>query len=181
MRERKDIGFKLAEKIVKQLYEIDNIKIMYLMIAKDHNMLNEQGLFIFLKNYPKNDELISLLKEINRQKKLLPDFILLDASNKVFFVEVKNWNKKVTLNKIDQKEAIKKLADNGFSTIIKNVTIDYRNIPPEQINHFLDEYGSIMKGEVKGEQIYFFKIFSEERQRESYHNVSIWNLIVEIK
>lgn len=178
MDSRKDALWKTAEKIVLTDYAMDNIKLIRIMVAKEGNELNILGIRNFLKGYEKIEDLLLILEEINSQDKPLPDFICLDCSDKVFFVEVKNWSNKVTLSAIDEKEAIKTLADKGYMCIIRNVQIsDSVNMSDEEIVKCQKEYGQIMKGNSKGKPVYSLS-FSERRQSQPYKNVYIFNMEV---
>ncbi len=171
---------QIAEKIVKTDYEVSNIQISQLIIAKENNRLDKDGINKFLQHHEKREEVLSLLDMLNKQKNLLPDFIVLDCANKISFVEVKS-RKKVTLASTEQKRAIKTLADKGYNCIIKNVQIpSSENMSDVEIEKTLREYGQIMKGNSKGVPISYLNFLKEDLQSKPYPNVSIWNLIVNL-
>jgi hypothetical protein len=181
--ERKDNARgQIAEKIIKTDYEICNIKICPLIIAKMGNILNKEKLSVFLENHEKREDILSILEDLNTSHKLLPDFILIDASNKVFFVEVKSRSSKVTLSNTEERDAIKILADKGYKCLIKNVKIPtLNNMSEEEIEEQLKDYGKIMKGISNGKQLYYLNFIEEKFQSEPYSNVFIWDITVKLK
>ncbi len=169
--------WKLAEKIVQTDYEWDNIKIIRLMISKNGNELNAESIRNFLNDYEKKEEVISLLVEINKGYEL-PDFMIMDCANKLWFVEVKSMKGKVKLSQIDNGEAIKLLATAGYSCIIKNIRIE--NISESEIETTLNEYGDIMKGKAKGEPLYYLRFLEEKIQSLPYENVKIIDMTISL-
>lgn len=114
----------LAEDFIEGLLEKKGAKVTRLFIANNGPELNEKILNLFLRIYSKNENLFQLLKELNSQGFQLPDFLCLKPkTNTPAFYEVKSENRKLKLSylKKEQKEAIKKIANEGYDVYITNV------------------------------------------------------------
>ena len=118
----------LAQGIVEGLLDKEEVKNTPLFHKLNNKkVLNEKVLNLFLRVYSKNEELIGLLSQLNREGYHLPDLLCINPETKeAFFHEIKSENRKLKLSDIrkKQKEALKKLADSGYVVHITNIIFD---------------------------------------------------------
>ncbi|MBM3233594.1 hypothetical protein FJZ19_00700 [Candidatus Pacearchaeota archaeon] len=144
MAREHDAKSYLSESFLGKCFE--NSSCFKLMIADKGHQLDEEGLRDFLDEFEDKEDVINLLKELNKSKLLLPDFILKDDEG-VFFSEIKTKSSenKVKLSDIPQKYAIKKLAAEGFEVWVIIDRTDWGEKSEQEIIEILEESGKFDK------------------------------------
>lgn len=177
MTREEQVSSYLAEGICKSLLEdYQGYKTSPLIIDKQGKKLDVEGLNEFLKEYPKKDTLMKLLKDLNSNKLLLPDFICMASKNEVFFTEVKNRKNLTKFSQLDtkQKKAIKELAKNGYGVLVTNIKIlSEQNHSQEVVDYNLKEQGKSLRGEELKMVYVKVKIFDVVIHETSIDNVAI--------
>ena len=116
----------------------------YNMILNEKDILEGiEKIFTVSNKMEIAEKIINDFKEIRSQGFFLPDYILLEAPNKILIYEIKNSSKKYDLiSTKKQREGIKRLKEKGYKVYVKakNINLDTKNpFHKEIINNLLNE------------------------------------------
>lgn len=140
-----------SERIINDIFGNDkDFEIMRLTNEDKGKYLDIEGLKTFLKGVPKAEDILWLLKDLKLRGELLPDFITKHKeSGIVEFHEVKHW-KKIKLSQVDQKVALKELAEEGFMCFVINVV----NVQGFELSKYMEDSEIRM----------FLKLYGQEKK-----------------